>query len=178
MPIHPTRILWPTDFSPLSLKAAGYAEAFRKGFEAELHVIYVCPVLAWSDSSLCLMSGGDMHVSTVDLATPARAQLATLVQQHFSQPAQVRTAVETGTAWYEICRYARQHQIDLIVIATHGVTGLRHLMMGSTAERVVQHAAAPVLTIKSIERDFLKPPSVKSSQSRRSRNRRRQRTRS
>jgi hypothetical protein len=101
------------------------------------------------------MTGGDMLVSVEDLATPARAQLEKLIPQLFTRPHQVRTKVLTGTAWYEICRYARDERIDLIVIATHGVTGLRHLMMGSTAERVVQHAAAPVLTVKSIEREFI-----------------------
>jgi nucleotide-binding universal stress UspA family protein len=45
----------------------------------------------------------------------------------------------------------------LIVLATHGETGLKHLLMGSTAERVVQHATCPVLTVKSFERDFIGP---------------------
>jgi nucleotide-binding universal stress UspA family protein len=66
--------------------------------------------------------------------------------------------VVVGTPWYEICRYARDAEIDLIVIATHGATGLRHLLMGSTAERVVQHATAPVLAVKSIEREFVDDP--------------------
>ena len=155
MSIHPKRILWPTDFSVLAVKGAHYAEAFRESFRAELHVVHVCPVLTWAVSSVPLMTGGDMRVSVEDLATPARAQLKELIPQLFTRPHQVTTKVLTGTAWYEICRYARDERIDLIVIATHGLTGLRHLMMGSTAERVVQHAAAPVLTVKSIEREFI-----------------------
>jgi len=160
--IHPKKILWPTDFSPLSTKGAEYAEAFRASFGAQLHVIYVCPVLAWADSTLPLMTGGDMLVSQVDLVTPAKAQLAKFVAERFHHAETIATHVVVGTPWYEICRYARDKQIDLIVIATHGTSGLRHLMMGSTAERVVQHAAAPVLAVKSVEREFIEQPTLTS----------------
>ena len=71
--IRPKTILWPTDFSSLAMKGAEYAEAFRGFFGAQLHVMHVCPALAWSDSTVPLMSGGDMLVSQVDLVTPARA---------------------------------------------------------------------------------------------------------
>ena len=155
MLIHPKRILWPTDFSTLSMKGAEYARAFQRAFAAELHVVHVCPPFVLTDSTIPLMSGGDMLVSQVDLVTPAKAQMRTVIAAQFPDPSAVETSVLTGTAWYEICRYARDARVDLIVIATHGATGLRHLLMGSTAERVVQHAAAPVLTVKSIERDFV-----------------------
>jgi nucleotide-binding universal stress UspA family protein len=155
MLIHPKRILWPTDFSPLSIKGAEYADAFRRAFGAELHVLHVCPPLVLTDNTIPLMSGGDILVSQVDLITPAKVQMRNFVAAHFPDPSAVETKVVTGTAWHEICRYARDVRVDLIVIATHGATGLRHLLMGSTAERVVQHAAAPVLAVKSVERDFI-----------------------
>jgi nucleotide-binding universal stress UspA family protein len=155
MLIHPKRILWPTDFSPLSMKGAEYANAFRRVFDAELHVLHVCPPLVLADNTIPLMSGGDKLVTEVDLVSPAKAQMRTLLAQHFHDASGVQTKVVVGTPWYEICRYARDAQVDLIVIATHGATGLRHLLMGSTAERVVQHAAAPVLAVKSVEREFI-----------------------
>jgi len=158
--IHPKKILWPTDFSPLSMKGAEYADACCASFGAQLHVIYVCPVLAWADNTLPLMTGGDMLVSQVDLVTPAKAQLKEIVAENFDHVETIATHVVVGTPWYEICRYARDQQIDLIVIATHGTSGLRHVLMGSTAERVVQHAAAPVLTVKSVEREFIEQPNL------------------
>jgi nucleotide-binding universal stress UspA family protein len=156
--IHPKTILWPTDFSPLSMKGADYAEAFRTSFGAQLHVIYVCPVLDWAGNTVPLMTGGDVLVTQADLVTPARAQLEEFVASRFRDANAIQTDVLVGTAWYEICRYSRDKQIDLIIIATHGTTGLRHLIMGSTAERVVRHAAAPVLAVKSIEQEFLEEP--------------------
>ena len=165
MSIHLKKILWPTDFSPLSMKGAEYAQALRTAFDAQLHVMHVCPVLAWSDSSIPMMSGGDKLVGEVDLVTPARAELKRLIAKRFPDPQTIATHVVSGSAWYEICRYARDQQIDLIVIATHGATGLQHLLMGSTAERVVQHAAAPVLAVKSIERDFIDDGAAPTSRS-------------
>jgi nucleotide-binding universal stress UspA family protein len=141
----------------MSMKGARYAEAFRAAFAAELHVMHVCPVLVWNDTTVPLMSGGDILVSEIDLVTPAEAQLKRLIQEKFSDARNIKAKVVVGTAWHEICRYATEAQIDLVVIATHGATGLPHLLMGSTAERVVQHASAPVLTVKSIERDFVIP---------------------
>jgi nucleotide-binding universal stress UspA family protein len=158
--IHPKKILWPTDFSILSMKAAEYAKAFCASFGAELHVIYVCPVVGWADNTLPLMTGGDMLVSQVDVVTPAKAQLQQFVAERFDHVETIATQVVVGTPWYEICHYARDKQIDLIVIATHGTSGLRHVLMGSTAERVVQHAAAPVLAVKSVEREFIEQPTL------------------
>jgi nucleotide-binding universal stress UspA family protein len=55
---------------------------------------------------------------------------------------------EVSTTWPRICSYAEEHDIDLIVLATHGLTGLKHVLIGSVAERVVQHAKCPVLVVK------------------------------
>ena len=60
----------------------------------------------------------------------------------------ISTVVLTGHASTEICRYAAKENCDLIVIATHGRTGLKHMVLGSTAEQVVRHAPCPVLTLR------------------------------
>jgi nucleotide-binding universal stress UspA family protein len=57
----------------------------------------------------------------------------------------------------DIIEYAVDHEIDLIVMGTHGRGALRHLLMGSVAERVVRSAPCPVLTVHAVERDFLQP---------------------
>jgi len=67
----------------------------------------------------------------------------------------VVTKAILGTSWTTICGYAERAEIDLIVVATHGRTGLRHVLIGSTAERIVQHAPCPVLVVKSPAKDFV-----------------------
>jgi nucleotide-binding universal stress UspA family protein len=139
--IHPKHILWPTDLSPLSLKAAEYARVFTQTFGANLHVLHVAPALVFN-STTAIMTGGDAAVGTIDTVTHPH---------HIT----VASQVVVGEAWYEVCRYARDHTIDLIILATHGRTGFKHVLMGSTAERVVRHASCPVLTVKSFEREFI-----------------------
>jgi nucleotide-binding universal stress UspA family protein len=69
----------------------------------------------------------------------------------------VVTDVLFGNPWSVICQYAKDAQIDLLVVSTHGRTGLRHVLIGSTAERIVQHAPCPVLVVKNPEKDFVVP---------------------
>jgi nucleotide-binding universal stress UspA family protein len=63
--------------------------------------------------------------------------------------------VRIGSAWQEITEIARDRDIDLIIIGTHGYTGLKHLVLGSTAEKVVRHAPCPVLTVREKEHEFV-----------------------
>ena len=166
MRIRPQKILWPTDLSTLSLKGARYARAFCEAFNARLYVIHVAPILVWADSMVPMMTGGDMLVTTTDTVGPAKEALRKFMIKRFGDISKIETHVISGNGWHEICRYAQDVSIDLIVMTTHGVTGFRHLLMGSTAERVVQHAHCPVLTVKSFERDFIEqmahtPPRVK-----------------
>jgi nucleotide-binding universal stress UspA family protein len=79
----------------------------------------------------------------------ARDQLNALVDEHLQGISPIVCDVLSGHAWPEICSYADKMDIDLIIVATHGLTGLRHALLGSTAERIVQHAACPVLTVKA-----------------------------
>ncbi len=60
-----------------------------------------------------------------------------------------------GSAYHEICAAAKDEEVDLIIIATHGHTGLKHVVLGSTAERVVRHAPCPVLTVRVHEHEFV-----------------------
>ena len=69
----------------------------------------------------------------------------------------VQTSLETGVPHVSIVRYAKNHNIDLIVLATHGRTGISHALIGSVAEKVVQMAPCPVLTIKHPEHEFALP---------------------
>lgn len=148
MPFAPRSILWPTDLSPYSLLGARYACEMCRTYGARLHAVYVAPFLV-PDSTAAIASAGDMLVGTGDIRPTAETQLRALVQKHISGVPEVVQTVLIGTPWRELCDYAKQSKIDLIVSATHGETGLKHVLMGSVAERLVQHAECPVLIVKS-----------------------------
>ena len=78
----------------------------------------------------------------------SREALADVLRPSWGQPAGVETAVRWGNPVDQIVEYASRQAIDLIVIATHGRTGLSHVLLGSVAERIVREAGCPVLTIR------------------------------
>jgi len=152
------RILWPTDFSALSLRAVRYARALGARFGAQLHVIHVVPPQLSSDVSLLIPAEVPVAAAEPELISAAQAALEKLVAEHLAGCAGVVTKVLFGNPWPSICGYAKDNAIDLIIITTHGRTGLGHVLIGSTAERIVQHAPCPVLTIRRTARDFVHPP--------------------
>jgi nucleotide-binding universal stress UspA family protein len=155
MTLSPRRILWPTDFSTLSLHGARYARAFRDFFGAELHVIHVVPPPLMPDLAVTLPAEVPLAFSEKEFVDACRTRLAALLAEQFSGAPGVVTEVLFGNPWSAICKYAQDAAIDLVVVSTHGRTGLRHVLIGSTAERIVQHAPCPVLVVKNPEKDFL-----------------------
>jgi universal stress protein A len=155
MVVKPERILWPTDFSPLSLHGARYARGFRDAFGAALHVIHVIPPPLMPDLAGTMAPEVPVTFSDQEFIAACRGRLATLLTEQFGGPAGVVTDVLFGNPWSVICQYAKDAQIDLLVVSTHGRTGLRHVLIGSTAERIVQHAPCPVLVVKNPEKDFV-----------------------
>jgi len=155
MIVSPRRILWPTDFSDLSLHGGRYACGFRDVFKAELHIIHVIPPPLSPDIAVIVPAEVPVAISEPELLDAARQSLRQLIREHFGDDPSIVHDVFYGSPWTTICRYARDHDIDLIIIATHGHTGLRHVLIGSTAERIVQHAPCPVLTVKHPQREFV-----------------------
>lgn len=82
----------------------------------------------------------------------AESQLATLAETVSKAGVPVQTAACEGYAATVIVEEAARREADLIVIGTHGLSGLKHLLLGSTAERVVQKAPCPVLTVKTVSK--------------------------
>ena len=85
----------------------------------------------------------------------ATERLARLAQEQVPAQFRANTLVRVGKPYHEITSAARELNIDLIVISTHGYTGLKHVVLGSTAERVIRHAPCPVLTVREREHDFV-----------------------
>lgn len=152
----PKRILWPTDFSDLSLRAGRYAHGFAQLFAAEFHVLHVVAPPLNPDVAVWLPSDVPIHISEPELRSASTRAIRELIEKHFNNFAGAIAEVRFGNPWSVTCDYAKEKQIELIVIATHGRTGLGHALIGSTAERIVQHAVCPVLTVKGSEQGFLR----------------------
>lgn len=148
MALQVKNILWPTDFSPLSLAAIDCIRGYRDVFKAKLHVIHVCLPPMTPIIGMPPPAAAQLLMEPKDVLKPAEAQLKRLVEDKFGTPNRVQYEAIIGTPWVEVCNYARENKIDLIILATHGRTGLRHVMLGSVAERIVQHAPCPVLVVR------------------------------
>lgn len=144
------KILVPVDFSTHSLKALDYAVGFARTFGAELHILFVIEPVAYATPADFYAGMATQLGSLItEQRRSATAQLAALQQQVARKGVRVKTALRSGIAYQEILDAARKLKVDLIIHATHGRTGLSHLLMGSVAERVVRSASCPVLTVRS-----------------------------
>jgi nucleotide-binding universal stress UspA family protein len=140
------RILFPTDFSPHADFAWPYALTFAHTFAAELHLLHVVTPPPRLTETYVVDFDPEKVVEA--MSEEARRALEILRQAAAARGLQVRQSVRLGLDFQEIIEYARAEGVDLIVMATHGRTGLAHVLVGSVAERVVRKSPCPVLTVK------------------------------
>jgi nucleotide-binding universal stress UspA family protein len=149
------RILLPTDFSDHAGKALKYACAFTEQFDAELHLLHVLE----THVSTAPQFGMGLALSTQiqESRQATEKALNELVVPDWAAGRNVVRATSEGPAFVGIIRYARENDIDMIVLGTHGRSGLPHMLMGSVAERVVRKAPCPVLTVRPEGHQFVMP---------------------
>ncbi len=142
------RILFPTDFSELSKPAEKFACELADQFGAELHVLHVLHefFMTMPPTAAALLVPPELLNEVI---ASAEEELRTIPPKAWSFGANVVRVVRRGSTFDTIVKYATDNAIDLIVIGTHGRSGLPHVLLGSVAERVVQHATCPVLTVRS-----------------------------
>src|SRR6266571_382962 len=146
------KILVPIDFSDTSKKAFQYALRFAEQFGCEIVLLHVVePVSAIAGTPLAV----DIFAQPEQDTIAAEAELASLAASSRNCPNFFTSAVRTGHAPNEITKAAKDMDVDLIMIATHGYTSWRHLCIGSTAERVVRSASCPVLVVREKEHAFV-----------------------
>lgn len=151
------KILFPTDFSELSRHSLRYVRAFSEAFGAEVHVLHVVDEayqywMALGPNSL------PMGPPPEEMVKGAKTELDKLAAAELKDlKGGVVTDVLPGRPFIEIVRYAREKTIDLIVLGTHGRSGLAQALLGSVAEKVVRKAPCPVLTVRNPEHDFVNP---------------------
>ena len=141
------RILFATDFSDPSENAQKYACDLASQTGAELHLLHVVVPLAVP--AMGAPSVGYIEDSEAISASVKESEhdLEALLDQEWRSSHRVVSAVIVGTPVFEILKYSKDNQIDMIVMGTYGRTGLTHLLMGSVAENVVRKAHCPVLTV-------------------------------
>lgn len=141
------RILFPTDFSDLSKAAEKAACDLADQFGAELHVLHVLHdlILTMPQTAAALL----IPPKTLDdVITYAEQEIQKTPPDVWAAGKKVTRSVRIGSTWDTIVQYAKENAIDLIVMGSHGRTGLSHVLLGSVAERVVQHAPCSVLTVR------------------------------
>ena len=148
-PLSIKKILVPIDFSEHSKNALQYAISFAKQFDSELILVYVVePTIYPADFSF-----GQIAVPNIenDLRERGEAELKQLVLTQIGDVLPARTLVLTRKPFLEIIDTADEENVDLIIIATHGHTGVEHILFGGTAEKVVRKAPCPVLVVRPVE---------------------------
>lgn len=151
------KIMFPTDFSDLTLAALSHARQLAEGFKAELHCVHVV------DDAYQYWSA--MGPESIPVGPPAEELLA-LGRKRMEQFCAERlsdldpppiTHVSMGRPFAEIIAYAREHNINLIVMGTHGRGAIAHVLLGSTTEKVVRKAPCAVLTVRAPDHKFEMP---------------------
>ena len=141
----------PSDFSSASDKAFQYALRFGQEFGADLILIHVLPAnLAPAYPGL-----PDAQPFSENEVSLAEENLRTWVDLAQAAGVNAKLALRNGLPAHEIVEAAKDHDVDLVIIATQGLTGWKHFCIGSTAERVVRAAPCPVLVVREKEHDFV-----------------------
>jgi nucleotide-binding universal stress UspA family protein len=149
-------VLVPTDFSDASESALRYGKAMAEKFGASLHVVHVMEDLlahAWA---------AEVYVSSMpqlrdEIEKESRQRLGALLGDEERKKLRAETELLAGNPFLEIIRYAKAHDIDLIVMGTHGRGPIAHMLLGSVAEKVVRKSPCPVLTVREAQHEFVMP---------------------
>jgi universal stress protein A len=150
------RILVPTDFSKFSKVALSYAAALAEKFAAELYLLHIVQDLAVFIPDMITVA--PPPAPTVEQMTRAvHDAFDRLVKENHLERFKVHREVREGTPFSEIVRFAKEQRVDLIIMGTHGHTGLTHMLLGSVTEKVVRKAPCPVLTVRHPEHEFVHP---------------------
>ena len=158
--IHLKSILVATDFSEPSEAALAYGRQLARTFGARLIVFHAADNLAsrgYGSEGFVFIEPDLQNQVEAAARTRARALISDEDRQELRAEEVVVTAISPAAA---IAAYARDEQIDLIIIGTHGRSGVAHLVMGSVAERVVRTAPCPVLTVRHPEHEFVLPDAL------------------
>ncbi|MGO9480986.1 MAG: universal stress protein [Candidatus Kryptoniota bacterium] len=149
------KILVPQDFSEYSIRALKYAVTFAGLFNSELIVLHIVePIIYPADFSFGQVSIPAMEE---EIRKHSEEQLNELAAREIPANIKATSIIRVGKPFIEIVEIAKSENADLIIISSHGRTGMDHVLFGSTADKVVRKASCPVLTIRPHEHEFVVP---------------------
>jgi nucleotide-binding universal stress UspA family protein len=143
-PLAVKNVLFAADFSPTSEAAFPYAAAICRRFGSTLHTVHVI-----SEAGLLMMSGGVDYVTMGTIYEDAQNEAKERLDQisEHIEGAPHRNYVRYGQVWKNVAGIISENEVDLLIVGTHGRTGLGKLLLGSVAEDILRHAQCPVLTV-------------------------------
>ena len=149
--LHLKKVLVPVDFSEPSRKALHYAQAFAEQFGARLTLLHVVEPLSYPpDFAVVPLLPPDAEGPRLRELTKHLEDLGRSV----GGGVETEALVISGRPWQGVVDYAKESDTDLIIVSTHGYTGLKHVLLGSVTEKIVRHAPCPVLVVRDEEHDF------------------------
>jgi universal stress protein A len=148
------KILCPVDFSEYTPDILNYAAGLAKQFGAELHLLHVIPNLSYFSPYESFLTPDNLSAIERNIEAEVDDEYAKATKD-LGLP--VRKVTRKGVAFVEIIDYIKAEEIDLVVMGTHGRSGVEHILIGSVAEKVVRKAPCPVLTIRPRGHRFRMP---------------------
>jgi universal stress protein A len=145
----PKSILVPTDFSDYSDKALEQAIDIAKQYKSKIHLVHVIGVIQQCVVDYCLDAETLSELKDRTIKTAQMMAQDQLAKFPDAKLIDVEINVRQGIPYDEIIKYQIEKKIELIVIASHGKTGLLHYVMGSVTDKVIRTAKIPILLIKS-----------------------------
>ncbi len=150
-----SKILVPTDFSESAKYALPFAIDLAQKYKASLHILHVVePIVAPVDFAWGTYSYPDIEKQ---LSGYVDESLSKIVDEQIPQDLVTEVTNLHGKPWREIVSFAKDEGMELIVMATHGLSGLSHAIYGSTAEKIVRKAPCPVFIVRHPDVKFEMP---------------------
>jgi len=141
------KILLPTDFTEGALAALPYAVDMAKSYGAKLYLLHV--IYDMSAATGLHVPHVSLDAMYQEMQKGAEKEIGKFGAEMIKELKEVETGVIMGVPYEEILKFARENSIDMIIMGTHGRSGLDRVIFGSTAEKVVRNAQCPVLTVRS-----------------------------
>jgi nucleotide-binding universal stress UspA family protein len=147
------KILCPIDHSDCSKEALKYAVSFAMKDEAKLLLLHIIDIRSFNEG----LDAMSTQVPNEETFEQLRVKLLDCIPEEIRDDLDVEAIVIQGIPFAEIISTAKEKEIDMIVIGSHGRTGISHMMLGSVSEKVVRKAPCPVLTVRQPGHKFVMP---------------------
>jgi universal stress protein A len=148
------KILCPVDFSEFTDEILSYASDIATKYGAELHLLHVIPNLNYFTPYESFLTPENLASIEQNIEKEVGKDFDSVMSK-INLPA--RKVVKTGVTFVEIIDYIKEQDMDLVVMGTHGRSGIEHILIGSVAEKVVRKSPCPVLTIRPKGKTFSMP---------------------